>query len=151
MPPQKGELLGNSIRVIIPLEPVAKGRPKFSVRYNRVTARTPDKTKRFENDIKILYAQKAKGFKFDKQVPLELEVFFGMPIPKSFSKTKRRQIEQGLIFHAVKPDLDNLLKAILDALNGLAWYDDAQIVSIQAEKGYPTDGEPRIELCIRQI
>lgn len=103
----------------------------------------------YENSIATLYAQQVKGFKFEKQVPLQLEVYFGMPIPKSFSKRKRQQIEQGLIFPAVKPDLDNLLKAILDALNGLAWYDDAQIVSITMDKEYSE--EPHIELTIRKI
>lgn len=141
--------MGESIRVSFPIEPVAKGRPRFRVMYNRVSTRTPEKTKVFENSIATLYAQKVKGFKFEKQVPLQLEVYFGMPIPKSFSKRKRQQIEQGLIFPAVKPDLDNLLKAILDALNGLAWYDDAQIVSITMDKEYSE--EPHIELNIRKI
>ena len=45
----------------------------------------------------------------------------------------------GLVKHTVKPDIDNLTKAVLDALNGLAWYDDAQIVELNASKTYVED------------
>jgi Holliday junction resolvase RusA-like endonuclease len=45
-----------------------------------------------------------------------------------------------------KPDLDNLVKFIKDALNGIFWYDDSYVVEIQARKKYSES--PRIEIEI---
>ncbi|MBQ2175307.1 MAG: RusA family crossover junction endodeoxyribonuclease, partial [Alphaproteobacteria bacterium] len=56
----------------------------------------------------------------------------------------------GLLKHTVKPDLDNLTKALLDALNDIAWHDDAQIVDLQIRKEYTT-GDGYIDLYIRQL
>lgn len=73
-----------------------------------------------------------------------------MQHPKSFSKKKVQAIADGLVQHTVKPDLDNLTKALLDALNNIAWHDDAQIVDLQVCKGYTT-GDGFINLKIRQL
>lgn len=53
----------------------------------------------------------------------------------------------GLISPTKKPDMDNVVKIVLDALNGFAWHDDAQVVDLSVMKVY-TDQEPfvRVEL-----
>jgi Holliday junction resolvase RusA-like endonuclease len=48
----------------------------------------------------------------------------------------------------VRPDIDNYAKAILDALNGVMWADDGQIVQLTASKSY---GEPRVEIEIQEV
>ena len=58
-------------------------------------------------------------------------------------------MERGLIFPTKKPDTDNIAKAILDALNGLAYYDDAQVVNLEVQKRY--SNEPRAEVFINDI
>ena len=124
----------------IPMEPKPKLRPRFRVYRNKVFTHTPIETKTFEHRIAAYYLEKAEGFKFDKGVPLSVTLRFGLPVPKSFTKKKCRQIETGELWHTVKPDCDNLTKSILDALNGVAWHDDAQIVNLSVHKGYSIDG-----------
>lgn len=138
------------VYVTIPLEPQPKLRPRFRVVRGRVFTHTPYQTKAFENQVAALYLEKAKGGMFESHKPLQVKLYFGMTVPKSFSKKKRADIENDLLLHTVKPDLDNLTKSVLDALNGVAWYDDAQIVDLQVRKGYSLDGG-HIEIYIKQL
>lgn len=54
-----------------------------------------------------------------------------------------------LIRPKVKPDADNVAKAICDALNGQAYRDDAQIAALYVRKWY--DEKPRVEVQIRTV
>ena len=56
--------------------------------------------------------------------------------PKSFSKKKTARALDGLIQPTTKPDLDNVAKTVLDALNGVAWRDDSEITSLTVMKTY---------------
>lgn len=69
-----------------------------------------------------------------ESVPVEVQVWFVLPRPKSFPKTKPT-------VHTKKPDLDKLIRAILDAGTGVAWSDDACVDSIRAAKRYAAIGE----------
>ncbi|MHB1098129.1 MAG: RusA family crossover junction endodeoxyribonuclease [Burkholderiales bacterium] len=60
--------------------------------------------------------------------PIFLTVHFFLPRPKSVSKK--------IIYHLKKPDLDKLLRTVLDALTGIAYLDDAQVVTVQCTKSY---------------
>ena len=73
------------------------------------------------------------------------------PIPKSFSKAKREKAIAWEIAPQTKPDLDNVVKAVLDGLNGVAYADDKQVTRLQIEKLY--DGRPRldIEMDFREV
>ena len=128
------------VYVTMPLEPQPKLRPRFKVVRGRVFTHTPYETKEFENQVAALYMARAKGEMFERHRPLQVKITFAMNVPKSFSKKKRTDIESGLLLHTVKPDLDNLTKSVLDALNGIAWYDDAQIVDLQVNKEYCLTG-----------
>ena len=79
--------------------------------------------------------------------PIYVETTFYMPIPKSFSITKRNLLDG--TFCDVGGDMDNLLKALWDSLNGHAYTDDKQIVWSQEKKIYSF--EPRIEILIKEI
>lgn len=68
-----------------------------------------------------------------------------MPIPKSWSNRRRKAIVGEP--HVFKPDCDNLLKFIGDALNGMAWEDDAWIYEASIEKIYSL--EPRTIIVIQ--
>ena len=131
--------------IVFPLEPKPKLRPRFHIYRGRILTQTPVETKVFENYLADWYPYHG-GIKYEKGVPLRVSIFFGMPIPKSFSKKKRQQAIAGELQHTVKPDVDNLTKAVLDALNEIAWHDDAQIIQIDALKGYAE--EPHITLKI---
>lgn len=132
--------MGVNISLTMPFEPVPKLRPRFSVIRGRVHTHTPYKTKEFENRVAAYYIEQTKGFKFEQGTPLAISLYFGMPVPKSFTKKKCKQIVAGELWHTVKPDCDNLTKAILDALNEVAWHDDAQITTLKVQKGYSIEG-----------
>jgi Holliday junction resolvase RusA-like endonuclease len=68
--------------------------------------------------------------------PLCADLIFFMPIPKSTSKLKRRQMLNGTIPHMKKPDLDNMIKFVFDCMNGLVFQDDSQISELRAKKIY---------------
>lgn len=121
--------------VTIYLEPIPKGRPKFSMFHGHVHTYTPKKTADYEKKIADAYI-KMSGHKFDKGIPLAVNIFFGMPIPKSTTKKNKSLMLEGRLKHTKKPDIDNLIKSVLDGLNGVAWEDDSQIVRLSANKYY---------------
>lgn len=81
-------------------------------------------------------------FKADEALSVRLE--FGISIPKSYTGKKREACLAGQIVPMKKPDIDNLVKAVLDALNGCMYEDDKQIIKVIAEKCYA--GRPYVEV-----
>ena len=78
-----------------------------------------------------------------------LEVQFVLPRPAYMRKKK---YSSGLVWHTRKSDLDNCLKSLTDALNGLAWHDDSQVCRIYAVKEYAElDGSPRAVVTIEAL
>lgn len=71
-----------------------------------------------------------------------------MPVPCSLSKPKKKALLD-VFYHLKRPDVDNLLKLVCDALNGVAWKDDSDIASIFAVKGYSE--HPRTEIEIKYL
>ncbi len=68
--------------------------------------------------------------------PLAVALDVAIGIPKSWSKRKQEQALTGALLPTSTPDLDNVQKQLGDALNGVLWVDDAQIVNWQASKRY---------------
>ena len=119
--------------ITIPITPVPKARPRFT-RYGHTY--TPKKTADYEKAIAEYWRQATHNFKYDREQALIVNLVFGMPIPKSTSKSKAEQMAQGIIRHTKKPDADNLAKAVMDALNGVAGEDDSQVVRVSIFKKY---------------
>lgn len=107
---------------------VAKGGASFARHY------TPAKTRVAEATLAARVMQFCPPWPLSG--PIELSVEFMLPIPPSWSKRKRSAALHGELQHTSRPDLDNLLKLLKDALNGLFWIDDRQIVSVAAAKSY---------------
>lgn len=83
--------------------------------------------------------------------PICLDVQFVFPRPRSHYGTGRnadRLRPSAPILHAVRPDADKLLRAIGDALTGIVWRDDAQIVIVSATKLY---GRPAAHIIAREV
>lgn len=78
--------------------------------------------------------------------PLSVSLRFRMPIPKSETKRRREAMAAGEIAHTIKPDKDNLTKAIYDALNKIVWLDDAQITRGFQTKAYSR--QPGVDLRV---
>ena len=132
------------IRFTILGQPTAKGRPIFGNGH----AYTPETTVNYEQMVKVSYLQTERvKFMEGEQLKVELKIYFS--IPKSTSKKQKEMMLNAVIRPSKKPDIDNCEKSIFDALNGIAYNDDSQIVSCWADKFYST--VPRVEVIIREV
>lgn len=99
---------------------------------------TPSDVKSYANWVRLSFMQKYKGWLpsafHEKPLMVEIDAYF--QIPKSFSKTKKQMATDGFIRPTVKPDCDNIAKNINDALNGIVYPDDKQIVTLTVRKWY---------------
>lgn len=134
-----------TIALTIPGEPIGKGRPIVPKNGH---AFTPVKTRSYENLVKMEYQHQQKSFRFGDTAMLEVEINAYYSIPQSASKKKKEEMREGQIRPAKKPDCDNVAKIVLDALNKLAYRDDAQIVDCTIHKWYADD--PRVTVIIRE-
>lgn len=125
-------------------QPVAKGRPRLG----KWGTYTPQKTVEYENLIKLSYIEKHKGEPVLED-QLKLDIYFYFQIPKSVSKKMRQAMLEGKIMYDKRPDIDNCIKIITDALNGIAYKDDNQIVEVHAMKLY--DETPRTVVTITKV
>ena len=127
--------------------PKGKGRPRFARKGNFVRAYTPKTTHDYEHHIAETYVYKG-GTAFDYPY-LGVYIIAYFPIPKSTRKADRLLMETGCVWHNKKPDTDNVAKSVLDALNGIAWNDDKQVVSLKVKKYYGK--VPKVIIKIKEI
>tara|TARA_R100000655_G_scaffold53757_2_gene91720 strand:+ start:4767 stop:5225 length:459 start_codon:yes stop_codon:yes gene_type:complete len=125
------------IEVEVNGQPQGKGRPRFT---KMGRAYTPQKTKDYERRIQAAAwaaMQKAEVKATDKSVVVRISA--QMEIPNSWSKIKKVQAEYNALRHTNKPDLDNIVKAVLDGIScadngGPVILDDKQVHYIEARK-----------------
>lgn len=119
--------MNDSITFFVPGQPVGKGRPRFARAGNFVQTFTPDKTVSYEEKIRG-YAIRAgvKRFEAEHKVSIAIKAF--REIPGSWPKKER----EAAVMTACDagPDADNIAKIVCDALNGVAWKDDRQVVAL---------------------
>lgn len=121
-----------------------KGRPRLTKSGH---AFTDKKTRNYENLVKLLAmeAMKKAGITAtDKPVKATINAFF--EIPKSYTKKKVQAIINGEIKPGT-PDLDNILKSLLDGCNKIVFKDDVQIYTLTATKSYITNLNPYGVYC----
>jgi Holliday junction resolvase RusA-like endonuclease len=113
---------------------------------------TPAKTRKAEEDLRVVVQNQMRSTTthtwFDKE-PLLLICTFGLQIPKSTSKKQQRMMAAGEILPTKKPDLDNLVKLVKDALEGVIYGNDSQICNTRASKIY-TD-QPMTIITVERI
>lgn len=136
----------NRIKFTIMGEPVGKGRPKFDTRGPYVRAVTPKKTANYETLAKLEYEAQCPGRFFPREMALGMKITVYKASPSSTSKRKLTQMLERIIRPGKKPDWDNIGKIICDALNGVAFHDDAQIVDGHVVKLYAE--QPRVDVEI---
>lgn len=139
-----------SVKVEILGEPVAKGRPRATSFQGRARTYTPAKTRNYESHVREVAAGRMQELGLAPfRRPVEVEIGAVMPVPRSWSAKKRAQAIAGVVAHVSRPDLDNIAKAVLDAVNGVVIEDDCQIVSMVSVKHY---GEaPKVVLFVREV
>lgn len=109
---------------------------------------TPKQTTEYEKLIRASYTAVSKIF-FEKDTPLIISIIALFSIPKSVSQKTKNLMLKGDILPTKKPDSDNIIKIVLDALNGVCYHDDAQICSIHFEKKYAEI--PATKIIIKEI
>lgn len=131
---------------VFKISPQQQERPRFRRIGKNVKTYDPKNTKKFKNNMKQLAKNRMEILKLEATyLPIEVTFEFYVPMPKSYPKWKRVVIEDknneysdaGIYYDNItKPDLSNYIKALEDALNGVIWVDDAQIIKLTAYKRY---------------
>ena len=117
-------------------KPRGKQRPRLCSVGGRNIVYTPKQTIEYEKLIKASYIVSSKVF-FERNIPIEINI-----LAYFFHKSS-------IEFATKKPDADNIIKIVLDALNKVAFYDDAQVSKICFEKRYSK--MPRLEITIQNL
>lgn len=141
------------IQFTVPGQPVAKGRPRFRIVRPKdgpefVNAYTDAQTVAYEARVSQA-AKIAMDGRFPSFLPIEIMVELRMQIPESWTKKKRLAASMGQVRATKKPDADNVLKGIKDAMNGIVWADDAQVVLLTVRKLYHAD--PAVIVAVREV
>jgi Holliday junction resolvase RusA-like endonuclease len=135
------------IRLVIPGEAVPQLRPRFARLENSVRAYDPSKCKNYKAYIRY-FADEVKPKKLIEGAVLVTIKIYRLT-PQSWGKTKKALAMAGALRPITKPDVDNLAKGIKDALKGIIWRDDSQVVDLHVQKWY--SDEPRAEVEIDEI
>lgn len=127
---------GRDIEFTVPLIPTPKGRPRVGKVGNFARVFTDAKTRRAEEEFVALAAPHAPEKPLDG--PLSVTLHFRLPAPQRVPSWRLAATMAGLVWPEKRPDLDNLVKLVLDALNrsGCFWRDDAQVCAVKAHKTY---------------
>lgn len=134
---------------------IVQGKPQSKLRARVVTNQytgkkhgyTPEKTESYENLIRWSYKEAGGEYLGEKLLSVEIKAYY--PIPKSTTKKRRCEIERDEIRPQTKPDCDNIIKGVLDALNGVAYHDDKQVISVSCNKYYAETGY--IEVTLKEL
>jgi len=136
------------IQFTIPGQPIAKGRPKFTVQGGFARVYTPKTTADYEAKIAAI-AMRAMEGRPPSARAIEVLLELRMEIPVSWPKAKRLAASVGTVRATKKPDADNVLKGVKDACNGIVWVDDSQVVVITVRKLY--HAEPCVVIAVREV
>lgn len=125
-----------------------RARTFYNARAGKMQSITPEKTKDYEE--LIAWSYRAAGGKYlgERLIEVRIEAYY--EIPKSTSQKRRSEIWKFNITPTTKPDCDNIIKVVLDALNGIAYKDDKQVVFVSCGKHYAdNEGFINITVCTR--
>jgi Holliday junction resolvase RusA-like endonuclease len=144
--------LGETIRIELPGVPLGKGRPRGRIVMPRnkapfISFYTPAASAAYETALKWV-GRVAMRSRKPFTGALQVAVTAHMPVPESWSETKRGKALAGEIRPSVKPDADNILK-MLDGLNTVVWVDDAQIVDARILKIY--SAAPKLVIEVTEL
>ena len=128
-----------TIRFVYKGKPIGKERPRTINRNGKVWSYTPKKTMEYESQIRNSFLESADFFgapfytkEYEGKITVYINAYF--KIPESYSDS-RKFLLNGKPYPK-KPDCDNLIKAILDSLNGVAYKDDSQVYDVHIKKIY---------------
>lgn len=135
------------INLIVYGEPKAQGRPRFARRGNFVSAYDDPKSAEYKDTVYSVAVENRPPEPLQSALSVKITCF--RSIPAAFSKRRQELAEAGEMYPITKPDIDNYVKGIKDALKGVMWRDDSQVVNLTAYKRYSKT--PRVEISIREV
>jgi Holliday junction resolvase RusA-like endonuclease len=133
----------------VPGQPVGKGRPIAGRSFaGHTTLRTPTKTVNYEGLVAHAAHVAMAGAPLITG-PVSVSIAIACQIPASWSGKKQREAAAGKHYPTTKPDIDNVEKAIFDAINNVVWKDDVQVVNVVKSKRYAL--APGVKVLIEEI
>lgn len=136
-----------TIRFHIPGQPVGKGRPRIARRGSHAAMYTPAKTASYEGLVAHAAALAMDGAALI-ETPCAVSLDIAMLVPASWPKYRRQAAIEGRVRPGVKPDLDNVAKAIFDGCNGVLWRDDVLVTTLIAHKRYSATPGVTVEVSV---
>jgi Holliday junction resolvase RusA-like endonuclease len=125
-------------------EPVAQGRPRATMVNGHIRMYDPKKSSDFKSYVRLVAADHRPDKLLEGPISLTVKVY--KKTLKSFSKKKIAAAEAGQLRPTSKPDVDNYVKGVKDALKNVIWKDDSQVVDLHISKWYSET--PRVEITI---
>ena len=138
------------ILITIPAEPIAQGRPRLSSRGGFARAYDPPKSRTWKKFVADYAREAMERYKLDNPLdgPLMIKIRFGFPLPKS----QHRKNPKPMMWHMKRPDLDNLYKGVIDAMEGIVYHRDSEIVKVVMDKVIVPQGDaPYVNLAVVSV
>lgn len=128
-------------------EAIAKGRPRATVRGGYASVYTPTRTRGFEGKVRAVATEAMyRAGAVPTPDAVAVEIAFDRQMPKSWSKRKKLLMRGEPVTSGA--DIDNQVKAILDALNGVTWEDDVQVSDLAVSRRWADDHAFRISISL---
>ncbi len=127
----------------VPGKVIGKGRPRLNS-YTGVVY-TPTRTKDYESLVEQYFLLKYPRFKaLEGRIKVNIIAYFS--IPKTTKKADINEMLENNISPTKKPDIDNIVKSILDSMNKFAFKDDNQITKLEVEKKYAIEDKVYVKI-----
>lgn len=138
------------LRFIIPGEPHGQARPRFTQVNGHVHTYDAEESRNYKAYVKMIAqtAARAQGWQYAEKEGIGVNIYAHMSVPPSKSKKFRAAALAGDELPTKKPDVDNIFKAVTDALSGVLFRDDKQIVHSRVEKTYSEQPEVLVEVFV---
>ena len=142
------------MRIIIPGNPIPKARHRHMFRNGKYVVYDPQQELKNYFKLSLLSAMNEKlhsenrseCVKFAQDSTFHVDLTFHINPPSSLSQNERKCVLWGFKMIGQKPDIDNLVKFVLDAMNHTIFNDDKAVVSITAKKIYSLQPQTVIEI-----
>lgn len=133
------------IKLEFDVKPMAKQSFRTTRSGNKYLDPSVIKYRKAIRNMAIAQMRNQKAEKIEGAV--NMNIIYAFRRPQSLSKKERSEIDGGkTVPKTTKPDIDNLTKAILDALNGIVWKDDAQVTQIKIQKVWSSKDQIEVEI-----